>query len=313
MPIATKLHVRSKPRAILKPGGNIVPVHEETTKHNKKKTHQGPRKQVPEISDSLVVVGSHVCLDLDSTCSSDSSSVKKVHSANGNGNSKMKRNGFKLPVRDAAHVSLPYKGEPPSKTCDWITPNSDPVYTSFHDEEWGVPVIDDDTKLFELLVFSQALAEHTWPTILNHRNIFRKFFENFDPSSIAQFNEKKLLTPKINGNNPLLSEQKVRAIVENAKQLLKVQHEFGSFSHYCWKFVNNKPIKNEFRYGRQISVKTPKSELISKDLMRRGFQCVGPKVVYSFMQVSGLVNNHLLTCFRYQQCNVTMKNEIKTE
>ncbi|CAL5205336.1 unnamed protein product [Lathyrus oleraceus] len=313
MPISTKLQVRSKPRAILKPGGNIVPVHEETTKHNKKKT-QGPRKQVTEISDS-VVVGSNVCLDLDTTCSSDSSSVKKVNSANGNGSSKMKRNGFKPPVRvviDAAHVSPPYKGSPPSKTCDWITPNSDPVYTAFHDQEWGVPVVDDDTKLFELLVFSQALAEHTWPTILNHRDIFRQFFENFDPSSIAKFNEKKLVTPKVNGN-PLLSEQKLRAIVENAKQLLKLQHEFGSFSNYCWKFVNNKPIKNEFRYGRQIPVKTPKAELISKDLMRRGFQCVGPKVVYSFMQVSGLVNNHLLTCFRCQQCNVGMKNEIKTE
>lgn len=128
---------------------------------------------------------------------------------------------------------------------------TDPVYTAFHDQEWGVPVVDDDTKLFELLVFSQALAEHTWPTILNHRDIFRqvsisitmstnffpttmhvfdtyfltyysrKFFENFDPSSIAKFNEKKLLTPKVNGN-PLLSEQKLRAIVENAKQLLKV-------------------------------------------------------------------------------------------
>lgn len=123
MPITTKLHVSSKPRAILKPGGNIVPVHQETTKHNKKKT-QGPRKQVTEISDSDVIVGSNVCLDLDSTCSSDST-VKKVNSANGNGNSKVKRNGFKpLPVTDAAHVSPPCKGEPPSKTCDWITPNS---------------------------------------------------------------------------------------------------------------------------------------------------------------------------------------------
>jgi DNA-3-methyladenine glycosylase I len=248
---------------------------------------------------------------------------------------------------------------------------TDPLYSSFHDQEWGVPVIDDDRKLFELLVFSQTLAEHTWPAILNHRDIFRhvsisidmflslyiipcylsliiwyichyrKLFENFDPSSIAQFTEKNLVTPKINGN-PLLSEQKLRAIVENAKQLLKVtskffflfqeyismhwdskyfdafsvlqvQLEFGSFSNYCWKFVNHKPIRNEFRYGRQIPVKTPKAELISKDMMRRGFQCVGPKVVYSFMQVSGHVNDHLLTCFRHQECNMTIKNEIKTE
>ncbi|TKY75133.1 GMP synthase of glutamine-hydrolyzing [Spatholobus suberectus] len=139
-----------------------------------------------------------------------------------------------------------------------------------------------------------------------------KFFENFDPSSVAQFTEKKLLTLKINGNS-LLSEPKLRAIVENAKQLLKVQQEFGSFSNYCWRFVNHKPIKNEFRYGRQVPVKTPKAEVISKDMMRRGFQCVGPTVVYSFMQVAGLVNDHLLTCFRHQECKVvTTKNEFKT-
>ncbi|WJX35921.1 DNA-3-methyladenine glycosylase I [Trifolium repens] len=323
MPIATKLESprATEPRAILKPGGNIVTtVHEETTKRKKenlKKKTQGPRKQVPEICDS-VVVGSTNKVSSDTTCSSDSSSsgnnslVKKVNAQNGNGTSaKMKRNGFKMKT-DGSHVSPGHKDSAPSKRCDWITPNSDPLYSSFHDEEWGVPVIDDDRKLFELLVYSQALAEHTWPAILNNRDIFRKLFENFDPSSIAQFTEKNLVTPKINGN-PLLSEQKLRAIVENAKQLLKVQLEFGSFSNYCWKFVNHKPIRNEFRYGRQIPVKTPKAELISKDMMRRGFQCVGPKVVYSFMQVSGLVNDHLLTCFRHQECNMTIKNEIKTE
>ncbi|GAU14352.1 hypothetical protein TSUD_309120 [Trifolium subterraneum] len=258
MPIATK---KLESRAILKPGGNIVTtVDEETTKRNLKKKTQGPRKQMmPEICDSVVVVGSNK-VSSDSTCSSDSSSpssgnslVKKVNNSENNGNgrsaAKMKRN---------SHVSPSHnKDSAPSKRCDWITPNSDPLYTCFHDEEWGVPVIDDDRKLFELLIFSQALAEHTWPAILNHRDIFR------------HFNEKNLVTPKINGN-PLLSEQKLRAIVENAKQLLKVQLEFGSFSNYCWKFVNNKPIRNEFRYGRQIPVKTPKAELISKDMMRRG-------------------------------------------
>lgn len=325
MPVATKLQSHAKPvtepraRAILKPGGNIVTVHEETTKRKKenlKKKTQVPKIQEREISDSVV---GNDNVSLDSTCSSDSSSgnslVKKVNSENGNGSAKMKRNnGFK-PVRivpDASHVSPPHKTSAPSKRCDWITPNADPLYTAFHDDEWGVPVLDDDRKLFELLVFSQALAEHTWPTILNHRDIFRKLFENFDPSSIAQFTEKNLVTPKLNGS-PLLSEQKLRAVVENAKQFLKIQLEFGSFSNYCWKFVNNKPIKNEFRYGRQVPVKNPKAELISKDMMRRGFQCVGPKVVYSFMQVAGLVNDHLITCFRYQECNVAIKTEIKTE
>ncbi|KAL2346340.1 hypothetical protein Fmac_000340 [Flemingia macrophylla] len=217
----------------------------------------------------------------------------------------IKRNSFK-PVR-----VVPHAVDVPPKRCEWITSNSDPLYMAFHDEEWGVPV-DDDRKLFELLVFSQALAERSWPAILNQRDIFRKFFENFDPSSVAQFTEKKLLSLKINGNS-LLSEPKLRAIVENAKQLLKVQQEFGSFSNYCWRFVNHKPIRNEFRYGRQVPVKTPKAEVISKDMMRRGFQCVGPTVVYSFMQVAGLVNDHLLTCFRHHKCKMTAKTDFKTE
>ena len=100
--------------------------------------------------------------------------------------------------------------------------------------------------------------------------------------------------------------------MENAKQILKVVKEFGSFSNYCWRFVNHKPLRNEYRYGLQVPAKTPKAEVISKDMMRRGFQCVGPTVVYSFMQVAGLVNDHLITCFRYQQCRVTTTtNELK--
>lgn len=305
MPVATT-------RAILKPAGNRVAVVSEESKHNKKennvKTPQRPTKVEPKIPNK--VVQSNVSFD--STCSSDScssnsSSVKKVSTGKS-----VKLNGFK-PVRvvpDAVDVATTVSL--PLKRCEWITPNSDPIYTAFHDEEWGVPVVDDDRKLFELLVFSQALAEHRWPELLNQRDIFRKLFENFDPSAVAQFTEKKFLTLKINGNS-LLSEPKLRAIVENAKQLLKVQQECGSFSNYCWRFVNHKPIRNEFRYGRQVPVKTPKAEVISKDMMRRGFQCVGPTVVYSFMQVAGLVNDHLVTCFRHQECKVTTKNEFKTE
>ncbi|KAG5018308.1 hypothetical protein JHK82_014254 [Glycine max] len=307
MPVATKLRPAPQPRAILKPAGNRVTVSEEPKpkKENNVKTPQRP----PQIPNT--VLQSNVSLN--SMCSSDScSSTTKNATVAGRRN--VKRNGFK-PVRvvpDAADVATI---SPPLKRCEWITPNSDPFYTAFHDEEWGVPV-DDDRKLFELLVFSQALAEHRWPAILKQRDIFRhaymKLFENFEPSSVAQFTDKKLLTLKINGNS-LLSEPKIRAIVENAKQLPKVQQEFGSFSNYCWRFVNHKPIRNEFRYGRQVPVKTPKAEVISKDMMRRGFQCVGPTVVYSFMQVAGLVNDHLLTCFRYHECKVTTKTEFKTE
>ncbi|KAK7351693.1 hypothetical protein VNO77_11314 [Canavalia gladiata] len=320
MPVATKLRSYAKPasepRAILKSAGNRVAVSEEPKRKKENvKNPQRPRKEAAVITDSIVQSN----VSLDSMSSSDSSlsnsSAKKVNSATASRRS-VKRNGFK-PVRvvpdavDVATVTPPPKTLAPPKRCEWITPNSDPLYTAFHDEEWGVPV-GDDRKLFELLVFSQALAEHSWPAILNQRDMFRHLFENFDPSSIAQFTEKKLLTLKINGNS-LLSEPKLRAIVENAKQFLKVQQELGSFSNYCWRFVNDKAIRNEFRYGRQVPVKTPKAELISKDMMRRGFQCVGPTVVYSFMQVAGLVNDHLLTCFRHQECNLPTKNEFKTE
>lgn len=309
MPFATKLPPAPEPPAILKPAGNRVTVSQEPKQKKKENSVKTSPQRPPQILNT--VVQSNVSLD--STCSSDSnSSTKKVKPATATVASRrnVKRNGFK-PVRvvpDAVDVATVL---PPLKRCEWITPNSDPLYTAFHDEEWGVPV-DDDRKLFELLVFSQALAEHRWPAILNQRDIFRKLFENFEPSPVAQFTEKKLLTLKINGNS-LLSEPKLRAIVENAKQLLKVQQEFGSFSNYCWRFVNHKPIRNEFRYGRQVPVKTPKAEVISKDMMRRGFQCVGPTVVYSFMQVAGLVNDHLLTCFKHHKCKVTTKNEFKTE
>ncbi|KAG2400611.1 uncharacterized protein HKW66_Vig0095350 [Vigna angularis] len=280
-----------EPRLALKPAGN-VPKHEN---QNHVKTPQRLRNLAPQIPN--VVAQSTVSLD--STCSSDSCSsnslTKRVNPATASRRS-VNRNGLK-PVRvvpDAVDVATTVS--PPPKRCEWITQHSDPLYTAFHDEEWGVPA-NNDRKLFELLCFNICR---------------RKLFENFDPSSVAQFTEKKLLTLKINDSS-LLSEPKLRAIVENAKQLLKVQQEFGSFSNYCWRFVNHKPIRNEFRYGRQVPVKTPKAEVISKDMMRRGFQCVGPTVIYSFMQVAGLVNDHLLTCFRNQECNVTTKKEFKTE
>ncbi|EOA36004.1 hypothetical protein CARUB_v100220021mg, partial [Capsella rubella] len=185
-----------------------------------------------------------------------------------------------------------------------------PIYVLFHDEEWGVPVRDDDKKLFELLVFSQALAELSWPSILLKRNDFRKLFEEFDPLAISQFTEKRLMSLRVNGCL-ILSEQKLRAIVENAKSVLKVKQEFGSFSNYCWRFVNHEPLRNGYRYGRQVPVKSPKAEYISKDMMQRGFRCVGPTVIYSFLQASGIVNDHLTACFRYQECNAEAEKELR--
>ncbi|KAL3630929.1 hypothetical protein CASFOL_023913 [Castilleja foliolosa] len=126
-----------------------------------------------------------------------------------------------------------------------------------------------------------------WPTILSKRSVFRKLFEEFDCTLVGNLDVEKLLSIRVHGTT-LLSELKLRSIIENAKQVLKIQQEFGSFSNYCRGFLNHKPIKSYFRYGRQVPAKSPKSELISKDLIQRGLHCIGPTMVYSFMQVAGL-------------------------
>ncbi|KAL2462179.1 DNA glycosylase superfamily protein [Abeliophyllum distichum] len=186
------------------------------------------------------------------------------------------------------------------KRCAWVTSNTDPSYAALHDEEWGVPV-HDDKKLFELLSFSTALAELTWPVILNKRHIFREVFLEFDPIAVSKLNEKKVATPGSPASS-LLSELKLRAIIENARQICKIIDDLGSFEKYIWSFVNYKPIIGNFRYPRQVPIKTSKADTISKDLVRRGFRGVGPTVVYSFMQVAGITNDHLVSCFRYQEC-----------
>ncbi|KAF8406393.1 hypothetical protein HHK36_008480 [Tetracentron sinense] len=316
MSVATELQssteTNSKARAVFKPAGNGVRVSKllesKRVKEGLKKPQQ-TRRLAARLPES--VLRSNVSVD--SSCSSDSSySVSSTKMENFR--RRIKRNGLKSVkvVPDGVEVPSLFPSPPVLlKRCDWITPYSDPLYTSFHDEEWGVPV-HDDRKLFELLVLSEALAEFSWPTILNKRDVFRKLFENFDVAAVAKFTEKKIMSLKTNGSM-LLSEQKLRAVVENAKQILKLQQEFGSFSNYCWSFVNHKPIRNVFRYARQVPVKTPKAETMSKDLMHRGFRCVGPTVVYSFMQVAGIVNDHLLTCFRYQECNTNIRKDFNAE
>ncbi|KAL9996691.1 putative DNA-3-methyladenine glycosylase I [Helianthus debilis subsp. tardiflorus] len=191
-------------------------------------------------------------------------------------------------------------GSPGRKRCAWITANTDPSYAAFHDEEWGVPV-HEDKKLFELLSLSTALAEHTWPTILNKRHLFREVFHGFDPVTVSKLNDKKISAPG-NPATSLLSEVKLRGIIENARQVCKIVDEFGSFDKYIWGFINHKPIVNKFRYPRQVPIKTSKADSISKDLVKRGFRGVGPTVVYSFLQVAGLTNDHLVSCFRFNEC-----------
>lgn len=197
------------------------------------------------------------------------------------------------------------------KRCAWVTSNTDPLYAAFHDEEWGVPV-HEDKKLFELISLCTALAELTWPTILGRRQIFRELFHDFDPVAVAKLNEKKIIAPG-SPATVLLSDLKLRAIIENARQTCKIIEEHGSFDKYIWSFVNYKPIVGHFRYPRQVPIKTSKADAISKDLVRRGFRGIGPTVVYTFMQVAGLTNDHIVTCFRFQDCVAAADTKAKVD
>jgi DNA-3-methyladenine glycosylase I len=181
--------------------------------------------------------------------------------------------------------------------CSWCLKFEQ--YTQYHDTEWGVPV-HDDRKHFEFLILEGAQAGLSWSTILKKREGYRKAFADFDPEKVARFTEKKLekilLNPSIVRNR-----LKVFAAVNNAKRFLEVQKEFGSFDAYIWQFVNHKPIVNKWKTLKQIPATTRESDALSKDLVKRGFKFVGSTVMYAHMQACGLVNDHLVDCFRYRE------------
>ncbi|KAG9439289.1 hypothetical protein H6P81_019454 [Aristolochia fimbriata] len=184
------------------------------------------------------------------------------------------------------------------KRCSFITPNSDPLFVAYHDEEWGVPV-HDDKLLFELLVLTGAQVGSDWTSILKKRNDFRAAFADFDVQVVANFNEKQIASVVAEYGMDL---SKVRGAVDNANRILQLKKEFGSFEAYLWGFVNNKPIATHYKSCRKIPVKTSKSETMSKDMVRRGFRFVGPTVMHSFMQAAGLTNDHLVSCPRHGRC-----------
>ena len=173
-------------------------------------------------------------------------------------------------------------------------------YIEYHDKEWGVPVFDDSVQ-FEFLVLEGAQAGLSWSTILNKRDGYRKAFADFDPAKVARFTakriEKLLQDPGIVRNR-----LKVQSAVSNAKAFLAVQEEFGSFSDYIWEFVGGKPVQNCFRKDGDIPATSPESEALSKDLKKRGFKFVGSTIMYAHMQATGLVNDHVSSCFRYKPC-----------
>ena len=181
--------------------------------------------------------------------------------------------------------------------CGWCTKTD--LYTKYHDQEWGVPVYDDQ-KLFEFLILETFQAGLSWLTILNKRENFRKAFDDFDYKKVAQYNDTKF-EELVTNAGIVRNKLKIKAAISNAQAFIKVQEEFGSFSDYIWGFVKGKPIQNKLKTLAEAPATTPLSDKISKDLKKRGFKFVGSTVVYAHMQATGMVNDHLVTCFRYNE------------
>ena len=179
--------------------------------------------------------------------------------------------------------------------CPWAT--SDPVYVAYHDEEWGAP-LHDDRRLFEMLVLEGAQAGLSWLTILKRRDAYRRAFDGFDPRVVARYGEPEIAR-LLADSGIIRNRLKVRAAVTNARAFLDVQAEFGSFDRYIWNFVDGRPLQNAWQQLTDIPARTALSDTLSKDLKRRGFSFVGSTICYAHMQATGMVNDHLVDCFRY--------------
>jgi DNA-3-methyladenine glycosylase I len=181
------------------------------------------------------------------------------------------------------------------KRCPW--PGRDPLYVRYHDREWGVP-LHDDRRLFEFLVLEGAQAGLSWITILRKRPAYRRAFHKFDFRKVARYGERDV--QRLLGDAGIVrNEQKLRSAIRNARAFLKVREEFGTFDRYIWRFIDDRPIVNRWRSDRQVPPRTAVSDAISKDLKQRGFSFVGSTIVYAHMQATGMVNDHLVSCFRH--------------
>ena len=181
--------------------------------------------------------------------------------------------------------------------CTW--PTND-LAIRYHDEEWGVP-LHDDQRLFEFIVLEGAQAGLSWDTILRKRENYRKAFDNFDFVKVSRYTDKKIAGLLLD-EGIIRNRLKINSAVNNAKAFLNVQREFGSFDKYIWAFIDGKPIKNRWKSTSQIPARTEISDTISKDLKKRGFNFVGSTIMYAHMQATGMVNDHLVSCFRYKEC-----------
>ncbi len=181
--------------------------------------------------------------------------------------------------------------------CPW--PGVDETYIKYHDEEWGVPV-HDDRKHFEFLVLEGAQAGLSWATILKRRENYRQAYDNFDPAKVAKYDDAKVAELLANAGI-IRNRKKIESSIKNAKCFLEIQQEFGSFDKYIWAFVDFKPVINSWKTLSELPAMTELSDRISKDLKKRGFSFVGSTIIYAHIQAIGLVNDHLVSCFRYKQ------------
>ena len=180
--------------------------------------------------------------------------------------------------------------------CQW--PSDDKLMIEYHDKEWGVP-LHNDKKLFEFLILEGFQAGLSWRTILHKRENFRKAFDNFDYNKVAKYNKRKI-NSLLKDKGIIRNKLKIESAITNAKAFIQVRKEFGAFDKYIWGFVDGKPIKNKFKSLKQLPAKTTLSDNISEDLKKRGFKFVGSTIVYAHMQATGMVNDHITTCFRYK-------------
>jgi DNA-3-methyladenine glycosylase I len=183
------------------------------------------------------------------------------------------------------------------RRCPWG--DSHPLYVPYHDREWGTP-LHDDRSFFELLVLEGAQAGLSWLTILKKRDAYRKAFHGFDPRKVARYDAKKVA--RLLGDDGIIRNRlKIEAAITNARAFLAVQREFGSFDAYVWRFVGGKPIQNRRRSVKEVPARTAESDAMSGELRKRGFRFVGSTICYAFMQAAGMVNDHLVSCFRYRE------------
>ncbi len=183
--------------------------------------------------------------------------------------------------------------------CSWSYTGNNPLYIEYHDREWGVP-LHDDNHLFEMLVLEGAQAGLSWLTVLKKRDSFRKAFANFDPEAVSLFGESHI-NELMNNPKIIRNERKIKSAITNAVKFIEVQDEFGTFDNFVWSLVQGEPVVNHWKSIKEIPSRTELSDVLSRDLLKRGFSFVGSTICYAYMQSTGLVNDHLEECFRFQE------------